>query len=405
MLIFLILIFSFKMYDKFDISNLISYQVISSNLTKNKTLVLVGEFHEPKNCTGHSYGSLLFDKINSKKDNKKRCLYVESTENLEDRDQLRGMMTPIKYTIYYFYDHQNRYKNNIKLQPIEQRFFENIFSVFTNFYLFVDEAEELMFNIEKLSFLSKLNSWKELKIIFDCFFDEKGIIEHMKTIDNETKKSYAELYPNIVEILENEKWIYNDLVVIENNTVISKQMHRISKLKNNRNYQLILRSINKFYENHCKTQFSELYKFEKSPKKLYQELVDCIYFYNFITDDHVRMMPNIFLLKTLKFGNKNAEIKRNYYIKFLEDISLSLLTISSVILDLEFISQFLTNDEDIGYFIAGNDHIVNVYSFFLFIKGDKECENCTKLIVDKYKKGGNSIENCNYLYLSLDEII
>lgn len=95
-------------------------------------------------------------------------------EKLPDKDSLKEEATPISSTVYHFYDHQNQYKNNIKLQSIEQRNFENIFSIFSTFYFFVSSSDNLIFRIEKLRFLSQLNSWKELKIIFDCFFDEKG---------------------------------------------------------------------------------------------------------------------------------------------------------------------------------------------------------------------------------------
>ncbi len=157
-----------------DIPNLLTYRVFSTNLIKKKIAVLVGEIHVPKICEGKSYGELLFEKFGTIDDDKKRCIYVEMEEKLPDKDSLKEEATPISSTVYHFYDHQNQYKNNIKLQSIEQRNFENIFSIFSTFYFFVSSSDNLIFRIEKLRFLSQLNSWKELKIIFDCFFDEKG---------------------------------------------------------------------------------------------------------------------------------------------------------------------------------------------------------------------------------------
>ncbi len=227
----------------------------------------------------------------------------------------------------------------------------------------------------------------------------------MKTIDKETNKSYTESYPNIVEILEHEKWIYNDLVIIENDIVISKQMHRILQLKDSPNYRIILRAVNKIYKDHCKREFLKLYNFEKSPKELYEELNNCIKFYNYVTEPSIDNIPNISALKKIKFHYNKLIIKRDYYIEIFEQISYLFLKISTVILDLEFISQFLTNDEDISYFIAGDAHVLNVSDFFNFFKWNYNAEKYVDSIVNRFYQEWGTPEKCTYLRIMRDEII
>ena len=118
------------MSDHVDIPNLLTYRVFLTNLIKKKIAVLVGEIHVPKICEGKSYGELLFEKFGTIDDDKKRCIYVEMEEKLPDKDSLKEGTTPISSTVYHFYDHQNQYKNNIKLQSIEQRNFEKNFIFF-----------------------------------------------------------------------------------------------------------------------------------------------------------------------------------------------------------------------------------------------------------------------------------
>lgn len=142
------------------IPNLLTYEIISINLMKQKTLILAGEVHSPDDCGVNSYGSVLYKKLKNRKDNKKRVLYVEVGEDLDfpSKEILEHNDTPLMSIIYNFYDHKNKYINNIKLKPIDQRFCQNIFSFFSDFYISMYTEEFMILNMKSFKTLSKLNS-------------------------------------------------------------------------------------------------------------------------------------------------------------------------------------------------------------------------------------------------------
>lgn len=236
----------------------------------------------------------------------------------------------------------------------------------------------------------------------------------MKTIDKSSKKSYAELYPNIVDILENDRWIYDDLVAIQNEDIILKQFKRILKLKN----ASILRAIQKLYKEHRDETFSKLYNSGYSPRDFYKGVIDMKKFYDFhinfgqiserIDDDSDvgMILPNIYDLEQLNFKDKKLIKQRDYFVNLFDKVSLSLGLISSIILELEFISQFLTNDEDISYFIAGDGHVTNIRKFLRYLKEDKTSLIDIKLRYKKIlKREKLSNVKCRYMNLHLNKIV
>ncbi len=408
----------------------LGYDVYLIDLNGTKRLItLVGEQHVPPDCPGQPYGKLLkekIDKLASEGKTPLRDIYFEggSTDNMmiEDRDHYKSFTTPIYSIRYNFWNEINSREynsKNVRVINIDKRgTHNNIFSVFTNYIISIQSSPYPIFYFEQLKIMNKFNSWRELQIVIDCFLDRDGINKHMEKIDKETGKSYKELYPNIVEILETEKWIYNDIVEIENDNVICKMAKKFRDLKNKYSpevYSSIVKSLIDAYAYHRKyfasivnisprSIFATLEGYHrfcidlllKIPEYIQKKLID-------ISDDFTGFTIQILdILISQEIGDIEM---LNYYKKFLNDIITVFVKFTSFILEYDFITSFLNNDVKFINLIAGNAHVERINKFFEGLMSNSATRDKVKRKISKDIPPGETVDECIYQDIDPDKEI
>lgn len=409
---------------KFPMLSLYKVYLINLNGTL-RVLTLAGERHLPDECPGISYGKILKKKLISLEQRGvklPRDIYYERGHS--NRDYFDDKKTaPIASTIYNF--RQDIFENK-KLFPyinfinIDNRSsLDNIFTVTSSVIKSLLSKTNFIFNYKNLLFLNKLNSFKELEIIFDCFFDIDGIIKHLQKIEDGGEQTYAQKYPNLVDIFEIEKWIYNNCVTVENSDIFLKSVSELRELKNKYSeemYKSICLSLEET-RNYMKRKYKS-YRFLDSPSETIQWLHKyrqfCLSIY--ARNPKLRERPeikkvvenysvfNIELLDVLKQINVITEIEYNTYEEKLMLLGNSFILISEFLFEFEFIIKFLNSDTRFVNLVAGSTHVKGISYFLERLKinanlTDKEIrEKVSKRINYKTEK----LDDC--AYNNIDEI-